>query len=46
MPQTVIEMDIHKAPQQQKFPIQNRWHPDIPIAAMVKPGDSFLAIGR
>src|SRR5215204_2475386 len=41
MPNTIIEMDPTRKPQEQKFPIQNRWHPDIPIAAMVKPGDSF-----
>ena len=41
MPQTIVEVDIQKSPQDQKFPIQNRWHPDIPVAAMVKPGDSF-----
>lgn len=41
MPKTLIRVDINKAPEQQSEVIHNRWHPDIPMAVMVKPGDEF-----
>ena len=42
MPKTVISVDRSKSPVEQPNPvIVNRWHPDTPIAASVKPGDEF-----
>jgi len=41
MPKAVITVDLKKAPKDQEFPIHNRWHPDIPFNASVKPGDDF-----
>jgi len=41
MPKPVITIDLKKAPKDQKFPIHNRWHPDIPFNATVSPGDDF-----
>lgn len=37
---TLIKVDIHKQPEQLDV-IHNRWHPDIPMVAMVHPGDEF-----
>jgi len=42
MPQTIISVDIGKGPREQTTPIHNRWHPDIPPVATVKPGDDFI----
>jgi len=41
MPKTLIKVDINKAPEEQSDVLHNRWHPDIPMVAMVKPGDEF-----
>src|SRR5581483_2978509 len=41
MPKTVVKVDITKSPKEQEQPIMNRWHPDIPTVASVKPGDEF-----
>lgn len=41
MIKTVIPIDLHKDPSEQPFPLHNRWHPDIPSVATVKPGDTF-----
>ncbi len=41
MPKTLIKVDLNKAPEQQGDVLHNRWHPDIPMVAMVKPGDEF-----
>jgi len=41
MPQTLIKVDVNKAPEDQGDVIHNRWHPDIPMVAMVKPGAVF-----
>lgn len=41
MPETLIEVDIDKAPHEQGGVLHNRWHPDIPMVAMVKPGAAF-----
>jgi formamidase len=41
MPKTLIRVDLNKAPEKQSEVIHNRWHPDIPMAVMVKPGDEF-----
>lgn len=42
MPKTVISVDLSKSPQNQPDPvIVNRWHPDTPMYARVKPGEDF-----
>ena len=42
MPKTVISIDRSKSPVDQPDPvIVNRWHPDTPMAASVKPGENF-----
>ncbi len=41
MAETIIKIDLNKSPYDQDD-IHNRWHPDIPMAAMVKPGDDFI----
>lgn len=41
MPETLITYDINKAPDEQDIKPHNRWHPDIPMAVRVKPGDEF-----
>lgn len=41
MPKTIIGIDLKKAPKDQSPPVHNRWHPDIPPVAHVKPGDDF-----
>jgi formamidase len=42
MPKTVISIDRSKSPIDQPEPvIVNRWHPDTPMAASVKPGENF-----
>jgi formamidase len=38
---TLIKVDINKSPEEQSDVLHNRWHPDIPMVAMVKPGDEF-----
>ncbi len=38
---TLIKVDVKKAPNEQGGVIHNRWHPDLPMVAMVKPGDEF-----
>lgn len=38
---TLIKVDVNKAPNKQNGVIHNRWHPDLPMVAMVKPGDEF-----
>jgi formamidase len=40
MTQTLIKVDLSKPPQTQEV-LHNRWHPDIPMIAYVKPGDEF-----
>jgi elongation factor P len=42
MPKTIISVDINKGPIDQPTPIHNRWHPDLPPVATVKPGDDFI----
>ena len=37
---TLISIDLNSAPEEQDV-LHNRWHPDIPMAAMVEPGDEF-----
>ena len=40
-PKTLIEIDLSESPYKNDM-IHNRWHPDIPIVAWVKPGDDFV----
>ncbi len=41
MPKTIISVDLSKKPKDQVPPVHNRWHPDIPFVANVKPGADF-----
>lgn len=41
MTETLIKVDLSTSPYDNEG-IHNRWHPDIPMAAMVKPGDDFI----
>jgi formamidase len=41
MPETLIKVDLSKpAPTNEK--VHNRWHPDIPMACWVQPGEDFV----
>ncbi|GAB2707955.1 MULTISPECIES: formamidase [Comamonas] len=41
MPETLIKVDLSQpAPSNEK--VHNRWHPDIPMACWVNPGDDFV----
>lgn len=41
MTDTLIKIDLNKSPYEHDN-IHNRWHPDIPMVATVKPGDDFI----
>ncbi|HET9112940.1 MAG TPA: formamidase [Burkholderiales bacterium] len=41
MAETLIKVDLQQSPYQNEM-IHNRWHPDIPMACWVKPGDDFI----
>ncbi|MBF6058626.1 formamidase [Thiomicrorhabdus heinhorstiae] len=41
MAETIIKVDLSKSAYENEQ-IHNRWHPDIPMAATVKPGDDFI----
>ena len=41
MPEVVFSVDQSKSMRDQAVPGHNRWHPDIPAAASVKPGAEF-----
>ncbi|GAA5178949.1 acetamidase/formamidase family protein [Niveibacterium umoris] len=41
MPETLIKVDLKQSPYENEN-IHNRWHPDIPMACWVKPGDDFV----
>jgi formamidase len=41
VPETVFEVDQSKSMRDQAVPGHNRWHPDIPVATMVRPGSDF-----
>src|SRR5437764_4432918 len=41
MPEVVFKVDQSKSMRDQEVPGHNRWHPDIPSAAKVKPGSDF-----
>ena len=40
MPNTLIKVDLNAPPTSHDV-IHNRWHPDLPMVAWVKPGDEF-----
>lgn len=40
MAETIIKVDLKESPYTNEK-IHNRWHPDIPMAVKVKPGDDF-----
>ncbi|KAL9289472.1 putative formamidase [Arabidopsis thaliana] len=40
-PRVVVKVDLKKRPWQQTQPLHNRWHPEIPSVAEVKPGELF-----
>lgn len=37
----VVPIDLKKKPREQKLPLHNRWHPDIPPVAEVRTGEVF-----
>jgi hypothetical protein len=41
MPETLIKVDLTQSAYDNDM-IHNRWHPDIPMVAWVKPGDDFI----
>ncbi|WP_171114055.1 MULTISPECIES: formamidase [unclassified Streptomyces] len=41
MPEVIFSVDQSRSMRDQEVPGHNRWHPDVPIAAMVRPGDEF-----
>ncbi|MFF4014087.1 formamidase [Streptomyces sp. NPDC001843] len=41
MPEVVFSVDQSRSMRDQDVPGHNRWHPDVPVAAMVRPGDEF-----
>jgi formamidase len=41
MTDTIIKIELGKSPYENDM-IHNRWHPDIPMVATVKPGDDFI----
>ncbi|MHB1536412.1 MAG: formamidase [Acidimicrobiales bacterium] len=41
MPEVIFSVDPNKSMRDQDVPGHNRWHPDIPVVATVKPGDEF-----
>lgn len=41
MPEVVFSVDQSKSMRDQAVPGHNRWHPDIPAVATVRPGDEF-----
>ena len=41
MAETIIKIDLNKSAYENAS-IHNRWHPDIPMVATVKPGDDFI----
>ncbi len=40
-PRLVVPIDLTKKPWEQKLPLHNRWHPQIPPVAGVKDGEVF-----
>ena len=41
MADTIIKIDLSKSAYDHDN-VHNRWHPDIPMVAKVKPGDDFI----
>jgi len=41
VPNVVFAVDQSKSMRDQSPPGHNRWHPDVPVVAMVRPGDEF-----
>ncbi|MBO1923058.1 formamidase [Thiomicrorhabdus sp. 6S3-12] len=41
MAETIVKIDLSKSAYDNEQ-VHNRWHPDIPMAATVKPGDDFI----
>jgi formamidase len=41
MPDTLIKVDLNQ-PAYENEQVHNRWHPDIPMACWVNPGDDFI----
>ncbi|WP_081240130.1 formamidase [Streptomyces viridosporus] len=41
MPEVVFSVDQSRSMRDQEVPGHNRWHPDVPTVAMVRPGDEF-----
>ncbi|QKI89836.1 formamidase [Thiomicrorhabdus xiamenensis] len=41
MAETIVKIDLSKSAYENEQ-VHNRWHPDIPMAATVKPGDDFI----
>lgn len=41
MARLVVPVDLKKKPWEQKLPLHNRWHPEIPAVAEVKAGEVF-----
>lgn len=41
MTETLIKVDLSQSPYENDM-IHNRWHPDVPMVATVKPGDDFI----
>lgn len=40
-PRLVVPIDLKKKPWEQKLPLHNRWHPDIPAVAEATAGELF-----
>ena len=40
-PRLVVPIDVKKQPWEQKVPLHNRWHPEIPPVADVTEGELF-----
>ena len=41
MPSTAFSVDLKKTPESANIKTINRWHPDLPMVDMYKPGDWF-----
>ena len=41
MPEVIFSVDQSKSMREQAVPGHNRWHPDVPAAAVVRPGQEF-----
>ncbi|MFG1343400.1 formamidase [Xanthobacter autotrophicus DSM 431] len=41
MAKTVFKIDLNKRPEDQAIKTHNRWHPDLPMVEVFKPGDEF-----